>query len=159
MARVFVPDSFAVPQGLTSGTLRLAPLGPEHNASDHAAWGSSIEHIRSTPGFEGRAWPPVGGMTPDENLDDLRRHAQDFAARRGFTYTVLGADDVVVGCVYIYPSADPRFDVDVRSWVRADVGHLDEELRVVVAAWLRGCWPFERVQYARGSDGRALDAD
>jgi hypothetical protein len=97
-------------------------------------------------------------MTPDENLDDLRRHAQDFATRQGFAYTVLGADDAVVGCVYIYPSADPSFDVDVRSWVRADVAHLDEELRVAVAAWLERSWPFERVRYAPGSGDRASDA-
>jgi hypothetical protein len=31
--------------------LRLEPLGPQHNQSDHAAWMSSIEHIRSTPGY------------------------------------------------------------------------------------------------------------
>jgi hypothetical protein len=153
MARAFVPDDFAAPQGLTWGSFRLAPLGPEHNASDHAAWGSSIEHIRSTPGFDGGDWPPVEGMTPDENLGDLRQHAEDFAARQGFTYTVLDADDAVAGCVYIYPSEDPRFDVDVRSWVRADVAHLDEELRDVVAAWLSERWPFERIRYARGSDG------
>ena len=155
MARAFVPDSFAAPQGLTSGPFRLVPLGPEHAASDHAAWGASIEHIRSTPGFEGRDWPPVRGMTLDENLGDLRQHADDFAARRGFTYTVLGADGAVAGCVYIYPSEDPRFDAVVRSWVRADVAHLDAELRDVVAAWLSERWPFERVQYAQGSDGPA----
>jgi len=147
-ARMFVPGGFAVPEGLASGPFRLEPLGPEHNASDLAAWGASIEHIRSTPGFEGADWPPVAGMTPDENLGDLRRHAQDFASRQGFTYTVLGTDDAVLGCVYIYPSKDPGFDVDVRSWVRADVAHLHQELRIVVSDWLARRWPFERIRYA-----------
>ncbi len=48
---------------------------------------SSIEHIRATPGF-----PTVAGraaMTLEENRADLERHARDFAARSGFTYTVL----------------------------------------------------------------------
>ena len=152
MAPAFVPDGFTAPQGLVSGAFSLEPLGPAHNAADHAAWSASIEHIRATPGFEGRDWPPVEGMTPDENLEDLRRHAQDFAGRHGFTYTVLGPDDVVVGCVYVYPAADPRFEADVRSWVRADVAHLDAELRTVVAAWLEERWPFERIQYAGRSD-------
>ena len=43
-------------------------------------------------------------MTLEENLDDLERHARDFADRTGFTYTVLDpATRAVMGCVYIYP--------------------------------------------------------
>ncbi|UJW29792.1 hypothetical protein L3Q67_31775 [Saccharothrix sp. AJ9571] len=33
------------------------PLGPQHNRADHAAWTSSIEHIRSTPGYPDGDWP------------------------------------------------------------------------------------------------------
>jgi hypothetical protein len=41
---------------------------------------------------------------PGGNLRDLERHAQDFAERRGFTYTVLSTSTgEVIGCVYIYP--------------------------------------------------------
>ena len=43
-------------------------------------------------------------MTSEENLGDLRRHAEDFAGRTGFTYTVLDPGGRVVGCVYIYPA-------------------------------------------------------
>ena len=43
-------------------------------------------------------------MSLAENLRDLERHAQDFAERRGFTYTVLSTGTgEVIGCVYIYP--------------------------------------------------------
>jgi hypothetical protein len=42
-------------------------------------------------------------MSLDENLRDLRRHADDFQRRVGFTYTVLDDEDRVIGCVYIYP--------------------------------------------------------
>src|SRR2546423_10830197 len=94
----FVPVDFAVPGGLTAEEFRLEPLGPQHNAADHAAWTASIGHIQATPGFTGTGWPHE--MSLADNLRDLERHARDFAERRGFTYTVLstGADEVI-GCV------------------------------------------------------------
>ena len=102
--RAFVPDDFAVPRELVTGEFRLEPLGPQHNAGDYEAWMSSIEHIRATPGFEGWRWPDPE-MTSEQNLGDLRQHAEEFAERSGFTYTVLDAGSGrVIGCVYIYPS-------------------------------------------------------
>ena len=143
----FVPDGFIPPTGLDEASFRLRPLGPEHNESDYAAWTAGIEHVRRTPGFEGLTWPHP--MTLEENLGDLVRHADDFEARRGFTYTVLepGAD-VVIGCVYIYPTDAAGFDACCRSWVRADVAPLDAVLYRVVRSWLAEAWPFERVDYA-----------
>jgi hypothetical protein len=124
-------------------------LGPEHNDADHAAWSASIDHIRATPGFHGREWPPVDGMSLEENLADLERHARDFAERAGFTYTVLAPDgDDVLGCVYIYPARDERHDAAVSSWVRADVAELDAVLHAAVTRWLADAWPFAAVDYA-----------
>jgi hypothetical protein len=103
---LFVPDDFAVPAGLIAGAFRLAPLGPQHNEADYAAWTSSIDHIRATPGFPDGGWPRE--MSLSDNLRDLERHAQDLAERRGFTYTVLGTGTStrhVIGCVYIYPAS------------------------------------------------------
>lgn len=97
----FVPEDFTIPDGLTAGEFRLAPLGPQHNESDYAAWTSSIDRIRATPGFDERSWPRE--MSLDDNLRDLEQHAADFAGCRGFTYTVLGDAGDVIGCVYIYP--------------------------------------------------------
>ena len=68
----------------------LVPLGAEHNASDYAAWTSSMDHILATPGFADWGWPHP--MPLEQNLDDLVKHADDFEARRGFTYTVLDPD-------------------------------------------------------------------
>lgn len=148
----FVPDTFVPPAGLDFDRFRLRPLGPEHNESDYAAWTASIDHIRATPGYEGASWPHP--MTLEQNRQDLQAHADDFAARRGFTYTVLGATDAaVIGCVYIYPSEDPAFDARVRSWVRAGDAALDPALYVAVRDWLREDWPFERVDYAPRSTG------
>ena len=142
----FLPGDFVVPLGLVTGAFMLAPLGPDHNERDHAAWMSSIEHIHTTPGFAGIRWPTV--MTLDENLTDLEGHARHFADRVGFTYTVLDAGDDVVGCVYIYPSADTDYDADVRSWVRASHAHLDRVLWQTVMDWLAADWPFRAVRYA-----------
>ncbi|WP_330348986.1 GNAT family N-acetyltransferase [Streptomyces sp. NBC_00582] len=144
-----VPPDFDVPAPPATDTFRLEPLGPQHNAADHAAWTSSIAHIRATPGFVGRSWPPPEGMTPEANLEDLRRHAEDFTDRTGFTYTVLSLpDEDVIGCVYIYGSRDTPGVTDVRSWVRADHASLDPELHRVVSTWLHHEWPFAHVAYA-----------
>jgi hypothetical protein len=147
----FVPQDFAVPTDLTVGDLRLVPLGPEHNEADYAAWTSSIEHIRATPGFAATTWPVP--MTIAENLGDLEEHAEDFRSRRGFTYTVLDAGDEVVGCLYISPSKDEHVDAGVRSWVRADRAGLDRPLYEAVRAWLHSEWPFDVVDYAERGDG------
>jgi hypothetical protein len=153
--QLFVPADFAIPGELTAAEFRLEPLGPEHNAADHAAWMSSISHIRATPGFAGTVWPHE--MSPAENLRDLERHAADFAGRRGFTYTVLSIPaGEVIGCVYIYPpsgqspgqpsAGEPH--AEVRSWVRADRAALDRVLYLEVRAWLQRDWPFRSIEYA-----------
>ena len=158
--RAFVPDGFAVPRELVTEEFRLEPLGPQHNEGDFEAWMSSIDHIRATPGFEGRSWPDPA-MTAEQNLGDLRRHAEEFAERSGFTYTVLDPDGRVVGCVYIYPAkgeegapageAAPGV-ADVHSWVRADRADLDVALHDAVAAWLADAWPFTEVSYVPRSE-------
>ena len=80
---------------------------------------------------------------------DLERQARDFAARTGFTYTVLDpADRDVIGCLYIYPDRDGAHDADVTSWVRATHADLDAPLRAAGSAWLSEAWPFERISYA-----------
>ena len=141
-----VPADFDPPTSLVADQFRLEPLGPQHNEADHAAWTSSIEHIRSTPGFADGSWPPPGGMSLEENLSDLQGHADDFAGRTGFTFTVLDPDDDdVIGCVYIYPSKSDDWDVTVHSWVRADRSHLDVPLADAVAQWLEADWPWGRV--------------
>ena len=141
----FVPADFAVPSEVTFGDLRLVPLGPEHNAADYAAWTSSIDHIRATPGFPDGSWPRP--MSSADNRRDLERHAEDFRKRRGFTYTVLDAGGVVIGCLYIYPSKDAQVDARVQSWVRVDDRDRDRPLYEAVAAWLRNDWPFAVVDY------------
>jgi hypothetical protein len=142
----FVTDDFTPPLDLKDDRFVLEPLGPQHNESDHDAWSSSIDHIRSS--FPDDNWPRE--MSLEENRADLERHARDFAARTGFTYTVLDpATRTVIGCVYIYPDTTGATDATVASWVRATHAELDEPVRERVSAWLEAAWPFERVTYAR----------
>jgi hypothetical protein len=88
-------------------------------------------------------------MTLAENEADLRRHALDFEERTGFTYVVLDASTGnYVGCVYFYPSRSPEFDVDVCSWVRHELAHLDRPLHDAVRRWQRDSWPWHAPDYA-----------
>jgi hypothetical protein len=143
----FVPEDFVVPRTLAGPGFRLEPLGPEHNEPDYDAWSSSREHIHATPGWEDERWPD--DRSPADNLRDLERHAADFQARKGFTYTVLDPDTGdVVGCVYIYPGRNAKHDAHVQSWVRASRAELDRPLWESVSRWLASGWPFERVEFA-----------
>jgi RimJ/RimL family protein N-acetyltransferase len=143
----FVPPDFDVPLGLETPQFVLEPLGPEHCERDYAAWTSSMDHIRSTPGWSESRWPRE--MTLDENRADLERHANDFRSRTGFTYTVLDPQSSdVIGCVYIYPLPDGEHDARARSWVRASRADLDTPLWRTVQGWLASDWPLGRVEYA-----------
>ncbi len=148
MADSFVPPSFAVPNAYAWSEFRLEPLGEQHNDRDHAAWMSSIEHIRSTPGFSPKEEPnwPVA-MTLERNAEDLARHAKDFEERRGFTYSILEGDEVV-GCIYIYPSRLPGHDAEISSWVRRSRADVDPAVREALATWIDEEWPFAKPHYA-----------
>jgi hypothetical protein len=89
-------------------------------------------------------------MTPDENRAGLRRHADDFRKRTGFTYTVLDpVNRDVIGCVYIYPARDGDYDARALSWVRKSHEHLDAPIWRAVTEWLGSDWPFSAVEYAQ----------
>ena len=140
----FVPVGFDPPTSLTTDQFHLEPLGPQHNQADHAAWMSSIEHIRSTPGYLDGNWPPRSGMTLEENLADLRRHAEDFRRAPASTSPSSTRATRRHRCVYLYPSPSEEWDVRVQSWVRADRSSLDVPLADPVAGWLATDWPWER---------------
>jgi hypothetical protein len=146
MTKPFVPPDFVVPRSLETAGLRFEPLGPEHNERDHAAWMSSIDHIHSTPGFRSpeRGWPAE--MPLAQNLKDLEMHARHFEERTGFTYSVLEGDQVI-GCVYVYPSEQPEFDADVRTWVTQSRAANDILVWESVTEWLDDSWPFSHPHY------------
>ncbi len=145
------PAPGSVPRSLVTETFRLEPLGPEHNDPDHAAWSSSIDHIRATPGFtpddaSGDSWPYP--MDADANLADLERHAQEFVAGVAYAFTVLdpGTADVI-GCLYVNPDPGPDVDSVARLWVRADHAELDRHLEASVRSWIAESWPAMTVRF------------
>ena len=146
--RPLVPADFAVPDGLATELFVLEPLDLRHNESDYAAWTSSVEHIKATPGFSGRTWPD-SSLSLADNASDLAAHATEFADRTGFAYTVLDpATAEVIGCLYIGAPVRDGYDADVRSWTRADRAHLDKPLHDAVSRWLSRDWPFRHPDYA-----------
>jgi hypothetical protein len=160
----FVPADFSPPEPPTRAGFALTPLRLEHNEGDLGAWSSSVDHIHATPGFSGHPWPDEP-MTLERNAADLKGHEDDFALRRGFTYSVVstdaaeggsGAEGEVIGCVYIYPSAKDDVQADVRSWVRATRADLDAPLYRTVVEWLQADWPFSTFEYAPRQGGAAL---
>jgi hypothetical protein len=146
----FVPDDFGVPAGTRGELFIIEPLRLEHNESDYAAWTSSREHIKATPGFVGdETWVDLD-LSLADNADAISRHEKDFRDRSGFAYTVLDpATREVVGSVYVYPSRLNGHDADVRSWVRSDLAALDKPLHDLVRAWLEEAWPFHSPEYAQ----------
>lgn len=144
MSEPFVPDHFDPPLSFHGPGFHLEPLGPAHNERDYEAWSTSMDHIHATPGEWG-TWPHP--MTLEHNLDDLERHASDFAERRGFTYSVLDGA-TVIGCLYIYPDKDGGSDAHVESWVRESRAEMDPVVWSAVSIWLREDWPFRSVRYA-----------
>lgn len=143
-----VSAGFEVPAGLETDLFVLEPLAERHNHADHAAWTTSIDHIRATPGFAGRQWPGEA-FTLEENAASIRKHEDHARERIGFTYAVIErCTGELVGSVYLYPPRSDRYDVDVRSWVRADRPELDRPLYEAVHRWLSDRWPFERPDYA-----------
>ena len=143
----FVPLSFEVPDGYSLSEFHLEPLGEKYNDRDHAAWMSSIDHIRSSPGFDSPEsdWPVA--MTLEANLEDLVGHAKDFEERRGFTYSILDGDDVI-GCIYIYPARRSGHDAEVSSWVRESRAELDAAVWEALSTWIDEAWPFSNPYYA-----------
>ena len=146
MSSPFVPDHFEPPPTFSGDGFHLEPLGSQHNERDHEAWMSSIEWIRSTPGFGTDGdWPKP--MSLESNLEDLEMHARHFEQRSGFTYSVLDGDEII-GCVYIYPATGPDHDASIRSWVRESRSEMDIPVCQAVGDWIQESWPFRSVVYA-----------
>jgi len=146
---LFVPEDFAVPDGLSADRFRLEPRGPQHNEADYAAWMTSIDHIRATPGFPDQSWPQE--MTLQEicvTWNGTRKTSPSAAAS---PIPVLEAGTGgVIGCVYIYPArgGPGRRRAAVSSWVRADRAELDTAVYDAVLTWLERDWPFDALEYA-----------
>ena len=145
----FLPPHFRVPLPPPHAEFAFEVLGPEHNESDLAAWSSSIEHIRRSPGWEDATWP-ARVYSPAENLADLTEHRDHHDRRLDLAWTVLDpASRDLIGCVYLKPPSGAGRPAVAKSWVRADRAALDRVLRAHLAPWWRAAWPVP-IAYAGG---------
>ncbi len=145
MPEPFVPEDFEVPVSFDGPGFHLEPLAPAHNERDHAAWMSSIDHIRATPGMGSFGWPTP--MTLERNLADMEMHYREFVNRKSFTYSILDGAEVI-GCVYIYPSEGAEFDAVVHSWVTEGRAEMDPVVWAALSDWLIKEWPLDTFSYA-----------
>ena len=142
-----VPNDFVVPEVLETERMRLRPLTVNDAVKDFDAVMTSEERLRTIhdPGGE---WPL--GLTLAQNIAELGWHQTEFQLRTSFAYTVVSLDESeVLGCLYIYPTRNKGYDVEITMWVRqsqVDEG-LDEHLFETVEPWIADCWPLESPAY------------
>jgi hypothetical protein len=160
---MFSPEGARVPAELRTNAFVLCPLRVTDVERDYEAVMASQEALR---GRTAGQWPRPG-FTLTENLADLREHEADFAARRGFTYTVLDPGETrCLGCVYIYPlnraeEEGPGLAAEamVWFWVRPEdiAANLDQRLLAALVPWLRHDFAFARVVFrASANDARQM---
>lgn len=150
MENPLVTDDFIVPEKLEVENYRLRMLTVEDVEKDYEAVMTSREHIRSLfQDADDDTWPEEN-MTIEEDLQDLRRHQNEFLQRKSFVYTVMSLDETkCLGCVYIYPSQKEGFDAEIYLWARASELEkgLEESLFYNVKNWINKVWPFKNVAY------------
>jgi hypothetical protein len=148
MPKLFVPPEFNVPDVLETDTFRLRMLKATDVAKDYDAVMTSIDHLQGVFGNNSK-WPSKD-LSFEQDLKDLEWHESEFKNRSSFTYTVTNLDEsICLGCVYIFPSRNRKFEADVYMWVRKsefDKG-LDPILFATVKNWIAEKWPFKKVRY------------
>jgi RimJ/RimL family protein N-acetyltransferase len=144
----------SVPETRRSERLLLRPLRTTDVELDYAAVMASAERLRL---WSDSDWP-ADDFTLEGNLADLQMHQDDFAAGKGYTYTVLSPDGSrCLGCVYLYDAQEPMLGaclepqapVSVRFWVRTEeiANDLDRHLLAVLRQWLAEEWAFDCLIY------------
>ena len=155
----FIPNDFEIPALLETDNFRLRMLSVDDVEKDYEAVIESRELLHAK---FGGSWPRAG-FTLEENLDDLKKHQQEFLDRKAFAYTVVSLDETkILGCIYINPPQKykniPEFveywkrtgaDAVVYMWVRQTEYEkgLDEILFHTVIDWINADWPFRKVTY------------
>ena len=159
MTQPMVPGSFVVPERVDSERFILRKLTVEDAVKDYDAVMSSRQSLRHIF-CAADSWP-ADDMTLQDNIEDLRRHQDEFERRVAFAYTVFAPDNSrCLGCVYVYPWAGPVYDARIFYWVRdseREAG-LDDDLGQFLRNWLARSWPIERPVFpGRDMDWNAWD--
>ena len=114
-ANTLVKTTFDVPTSKEFSTYTLKKINPRYTELDYDALMSARFYIREKLKS---SWPE-DSFTLDENRKGLAYDENNFNKRNFFTYTVLNTgNDKVLGCIYIKPSSNKKFDASVFIWTR-----------------------------------------
>ncbi len=144
--RKIVPTNFKVPEKYETDTFLLTPLNVNDLIQDYEAVMVSVGHLKGL--MDQSVWPE--GLTIEDNLVDLGWHQREFSLAHSFAYAVRGTQNkTYLGCCYIYPSNDRRFEIQVFYWIREDRNPevLEMQLGKCLRDWLKTSWPFCTVDY------------
>lgn len=122
--KLSVPPAWQAPKALHYKHLTATTLNENDVQEDLHAVNSSRDLIRRT---RGGSWPSTE-LILEENLRDLKWHAQESRDCSSFAYAVRDAEGEYVGCFYLYPFGMKTkwrdelsgHDVDANWWVTED---------------------------------------
>ena len=150
MKKKFIPTAYVIPELLETDRFRLRMLTVKDVKLDYDAVMTSIEHLQKTKPFGPNHKWPAKDLSFEQDLIDLGWHQKEFQKKSSFACTVMTLDEVeCLGCMYIYPSENPRYDAIIMMCVRkSEVPNgLDKILFSIVKKWIQEKWPFNKVAY------------
>jgi hypothetical protein len=142
-----IPPDFNVPERFDGNGYHLRMLSIDDVDKDFEAVMESADRLRGLLD-PNSTWPD--GLTKKEDMIDLAWHQREFTLRHSFAYTVMSLDETrCLGCIYIFPSKNPKFDALAFYWVRAgqNADAFDQELGILFRAWLADAWPFKAIAF------------
>ncbi|MBL7058469.1 GNAT family N-acetyltransferase [Patescibacteria group bacterium] len=145
-----IPKNFQVPAVLETDKFRLRMLTVNDVVKDYDAVMTSVKHLQETNPFGPKSNWPTKELTFEQDLIDLGWHQKEFQNRSSFAYTVMSLDEKnCLGCMYIYPSSNSKYDAKIIAWVRQSVLDLgfDELLFNTVKQWIKDKWLFKNPGY------------
>ena len=144
----FIPNNFNPPQTLVADEFILRMLTVDDAVKDYDAVMTSVDHVRGVFG-PNSPWP-MEDLTFEEELASLELHQKEFREQSSFAYAMMSLDESrCLGCVYIMPSDNARYDAVAVMWVRKSElsNGLDEKLFSAVRDWIAKEWPFKNIAY------------
>ena len=145
-SRSIIPNEFNAPTEHITEKFVLRPLTIEYVEEDYEVVMSSVDHLYKL--MDNSEWPK--GLSLQENLIDLGWHQREFTLGHSFTYTVLSPEsNKIIGCCYIYPSANTQYEVQVFFWIKENLlgEGLEPELGITIKNWLEESWPFKTFDF------------
>lgn len=137
----FVPPGFAVPALHDTPLFHLHKLTPDDAEKDYEAVMTARKFIRTLYAiFDADQWP-TEDLTLEKDVQDLFKHASEFDRREAFAYCVMSpTGHACLGCVYIDPSDDPRWDAVVTLWGLDEA--ITDDLYAAVRQFVDEAFPF-----------------